>query len=172
MTYSQKLRDPRWQKKRLHILERDKWTCCSCQSTTKNLQVHHLIYRKVDPWDYDDAHLQTLCDECHQTRQLVADNMANFLKLSLARLSLSELDEYDTHFTSNPGIGDPFSEKIASTMNHVLELAKEGVSPIHFDLTLRLLQSLFIVSMVPTRQNADKLDEAMSMVSEKLEVIK
>lgn len=68
MTYAEKLKDPRWQKKRLKILKRDKFTCRDCKSTTKTLHVHHKIYSKIsiDPWEYEDFLLITLCEDCHK----------------------------------------------------------------------------------------------------------
>jgi hypothetical protein len=83
MTYSQKLRDPRWQRKRLQILERDGWRCQACDSETKTLQVHHLVYSRCDPWEYPDECYQTLCEECHGTRQELSDRIANHVKMSL-----------------------------------------------------------------------------------------
>lgn len=66
MTYSEKLQDPRWQKKRLEVMERDGWQCQHCHSATKPLTVHHLRYRPGrDPWDYASAELLTLCSDCH-----------------------------------------------------------------------------------------------------------
>lgn len=66
MDYSALLQDPRWQKKRLAILERDGWTCTSCECETRTLHVHHRVaYDGRDPWDYDDSELQTLCWYCH-----------------------------------------------------------------------------------------------------------
>ena len=67
MTYSEKLKDPRWQKKRLEILQRDNFTCLCCDNiTNETLNVHHLYYEKgVDPWNYDNHSLITLCDTCH-----------------------------------------------------------------------------------------------------------
>ena len=35
MKYSEKLRDPRWQKARLKVLERDNWTCVNCGETER-----------------------------------------------------------------------------------------------------------------------------------------
>ena len=65
-TYSEKLRDPRWQKKRLQVLDRDLWACQMCSDTESTLHVHHRYYTKgAEPWEYDDAALQTLCEECH-----------------------------------------------------------------------------------------------------------
>ena len=66
-SYSEKLKDPRWQKKRLKILERDNWTCQICDSTDKTLHVHHKIYiAGYDPWEYDDDTLITYCEDCHE----------------------------------------------------------------------------------------------------------
>lgn len=65
-TYYEKLRDPRWQRKRLQIMERDRWACTMCGSNASTLNVHHGYYeRGIDPWDYDDASLTTLCENCH-----------------------------------------------------------------------------------------------------------
>ena len=47
--YSEKLRDPRWQKRRLEILERDAWQCQACLSTAKTLHVHHLCSTGLTP---------------------------------------------------------------------------------------------------------------------------
>lgn len=63
-TYSEKLLDPRWQKRRLEILQRDNFTCQSCGSTTKTLHIHHRKYGK-NPWVVKDNQLITYCDNCH-----------------------------------------------------------------------------------------------------------
>jgi len=65
--YYEKLRDPRWQRKRLEIMQRDNFCCTSCGSSTGTLNVHHTVsYRKnTDPWDYEDDELTTFCEECH-----------------------------------------------------------------------------------------------------------
>lgn len=64
--YSKLLKDPRWQQKRLSIFERDYWSCVHCGSDEKTLHAHHLEYRKgINPWDYDDDEIKTLCDDCH-----------------------------------------------------------------------------------------------------------
>lgn len=67
-TYSERLKDPRWQKKRLEVLEREGWECMSCGSKQKTLHVHHCVYSKgLDPWDYDHT-LIALCEVCHTER--------------------------------------------------------------------------------------------------------
>lgn len=66
MTYSEKLKHPKWQKRRLEILNRDAFTCRHCGDTEKTLHVHHLNYVKGgEPWDAPDGALLTLCADCH-----------------------------------------------------------------------------------------------------------
>ena len=65
--YGESLKDPRWQKKRFDILNRDNWTCQICGSKEKTLHVHHLCYDKnKNPWEYDEMSLITLCEGCHK----------------------------------------------------------------------------------------------------------
>ncbi len=67
LSYADRLRDPRWQKKRLEILQRDDFTCRKCRAKDKTLHVHHVAYYSgQDPWDYSDDFLLTLCYECHE----------------------------------------------------------------------------------------------------------
>ena len=71
ITYSEKLKDPRWQKKRLEILNRDKFTCQNCGDETKTLHVHHKLYiHGCEPWDYEDKYLLTLCYSCHEDEEV------------------------------------------------------------------------------------------------------
>jgi hypothetical protein len=66
MTYSEKLRDPRWQRKRLEIMKRDDFACMNCKSKDKTLVVHHRVYiNGREPWEYENHSLETLCEECH-----------------------------------------------------------------------------------------------------------
>lgn len=65
--YSEKLKDPRWQKKRLEVMERDDWSCQNCFDNMTTLSVHHIRYIPGrDPWDYPEKLLVTLCDNCHK----------------------------------------------------------------------------------------------------------
>lgn len=65
--YQEKLKDPRWQKKRLEVLNRDGWKCRCCDADSKTLHVHHRYYVSGrDPWDYPDWCFMALCDKCHK----------------------------------------------------------------------------------------------------------
>jgi hypothetical protein len=69
-TYKQLLLDPKWQRKRMDILNRDEFTCQCCYNTEKTLHVHHLIYFPDHmPWEYEDHHLVTLCEDCHKEQK-------------------------------------------------------------------------------------------------------
>ena len=63
-SYTELLKHPKWQKKRLLILERDNFTCRYCSDKETELHIHHLKYHK-NPWDAKDENLLTLCKDCH-----------------------------------------------------------------------------------------------------------
>jgi hypothetical protein len=71
MTYFAQLRDRRWQRKRLKILERDGWRCQNpkCRHPDDDavfLVVHHHVYLPDKmAWEYADAELTTFCHRCH-----------------------------------------------------------------------------------------------------------
>lgn len=66
VNYSQLLKDPRWQKKRLEIMQRDQFKCIKCNDNESELHVHHITYLKnLKPWEYPDSILVTLCNNCH-----------------------------------------------------------------------------------------------------------
>lgn len=94
MSYSEKLKDPRWQRKRLEILQRDEWCCRICFDTAATLHVHHRCYLAGhDPWEYDDQYLQTLCEHCHkrETEMLPAVRSELLDTLAVAGAGHSEL---------------------------------------------------------------------------------
>ncbi len=82
-TYSEKLSDPRWQRRRTEIYARDGWRCVWCKDGTTNLQVDHKRYIKGrEPWESPDSDLQTLCKTCHarvtELRRRVSDLLGEF----------------------------------------------------------------------------------------------
>ena len=66
MTYSEKLKDPRWQKKRLEVLQEHNFTCSMCKDTETTLHVHHFCYPiSRNPWDSASEDLTVYCECCH-----------------------------------------------------------------------------------------------------------
>lgn len=93
MSYSDKLRHPKWQKKRLEILSRDNFRCRMCDDTEMELHVHHLEYNKNgNPWDVDNEYLITYCKVCHM---LVEDfsKIDNINLLGVHRESYTSIDD-------------------------------------------------------------------------------
>ena len=83
--YFKLLKDPRWQKKRLEVMERDHFGCVNCGDNKSTLNIHHLIYFPNNkPWEYDDKFLITLCEECHEWEKNNAKRCFKELKLGLA----------------------------------------------------------------------------------------
>ena len=67
MTYQEQIKSPKWQKKRLEILERDRFACRICNDSETELHVHHKAYIKsLNVWEYPNHYLITLCDKCHK----------------------------------------------------------------------------------------------------------
>ena len=104
-SYSDKLRDPRWQKKRLEILSRDEFTCHGCWDKTKTLHVHHLDYLSgKEPWEYPDEYFLTLCEDCHELetvgRPIIESQLIKAFRLKLhndfhQRCLVETLEKYD-----------------------------------------------------------------------------
>lgn len=83
--YLKKLRSPHWQRKRLLVMDRDKFACTRCSETEKELHVHHLDYKYgKDPWDYPLENFKTLCCDCHkeesQLRKVIAGKTLKALR--------------------------------------------------------------------------------------------
>lgn len=74
MAYADDLRHPKWQRKRLEVMQAADWRCSSCSSEDRTLHVHHRRYVKGrKPWEYDNTDLISLCEECHTLFHQVDD---------------------------------------------------------------------------------------------------
>ena len=74
MTYSEQLKSPLWQKKRLEVLQRDSFKCVKCNNDKLTLHVHHKSYViGKSAWDYPIEYLETLCENCHKNEHFVPD---------------------------------------------------------------------------------------------------
>jgi len=65
--YWEKLQHPKWQQRRLEILNKAGFKCQSCEADDIQLNVHHLYYISGrEPWQYPDWSLKCLCKNCHK----------------------------------------------------------------------------------------------------------
>lgn len=150
-TYSEKLKDPRWQRKRLEIMERDDFSCRSCFSREKPLQVHHCYYLpKQNPWDYNSDSLITLCEECHyeQTHRIPhlmmqnrtpCETMINTHLLSLAGSSKENQGIVMEVAYGLSLLNDGEKEHGFHVLSYAIELLKELASEIYLKPTLEQL---------------------------------
>lgn len=67
MSYSDQLKHPNWQRKRLEVLESAGWCCQRCRAGEVTLHVHHRAYVKGRmAWEYEGSELEALCKDCHE----------------------------------------------------------------------------------------------------------
>lgn len=104
--YSEKLKDPRWQKLRLKVFNRDKWTCQICKTKDRTLHVHHTIYKK-EPWDAPIQSLVTLCEDCHEREKESYKESENSLLELLKAHSFLSADIDDLIYFIDSLMGDP-----------------------------------------------------------------
>jgi hypothetical protein len=92
-TYSQKLRDARWQKKADMVKKRANNQCQDCAASGK-LEAHHCYYTSMregyEPWEYPLSALRALCRECHAERERAEVRLRAFAA-SLTRHQLDAL---------------------------------------------------------------------------------
>jgi len=124
--YSELLRHPFWQRKRLEIFQRDNFTCRKCTDTLSNLQVHHIYY--IDdhkPWEYPDEALITLCDLCHAkaefSKWLRTKGYAALLRLGLIHEDRMEVIELIYSKVRDNRYKDEVMKFINDTKNFILK---------------------------------------------------
>jgi predicted translin family RNA/ssDNA-binding protein len=83
----QAYKDPRWQQRRLEVMQRFGFSCAVCLSSEKELHVHHKHYvtgRK--PWEYEDHELLCVCKFCHEHQT----ELSREIRASLGALDYGE----------------------------------------------------------------------------------
>jgi len=155
MTYGEQLKHPMWQRKRLHILNRDGWMCQKCCAEDKTLHVHHKVYIKGRMvWEYDDSDLQTLCDDCHERTHLDEQELKRLLAVSSHGTAVAVLRGF---LTPCMGTGDAqalydddpvaFAGMVASTLSL---LTLEDAMQVH-----ELVQALFLADFDEAAKGSD-----------------
>jgi hypothetical protein len=154
-TYQEKLRDPRWQRMRLEIMQRAGFSCEECGDSTTTLNVHHTYYEKVlAPWEYSAESLRCLCEPCHA---LVED-----LRLKLARavggLRIAEQRELLQQLVKEPpsgltaAIAELFKVRLANRFT--ASLVAPGLVQILADKSPTLLELTFCRRKITEHLNA------------------
>lgn len=70
--YERLLKSDYWKGYSYSLIKERNFTCEDCGRSFYNernkLQVHHLVYRDVNPWSYRPEEVIVLCEECHKRR--------------------------------------------------------------------------------------------------------
>lgn len=127
MTYSDLLKDPRWQKKRLKIFERDEWKCTDCGDSFSQLQIHHLYYKvTLEPWEYPDKALVTLCDLCHKKAEFIKWVIRQGSKhLNLIGFPISDIEDVKKLVTQKVS-SNKHRESVTRYMDDIKKLMGHG----------------------------------------------
>ena len=119
MSYRDQLKDPRWQRVRLAVMERAGFMCECCQERPEgeSLHVHHRGYERGRmAWEYPMEALACLCAVCHEEMERV--------ELELLRaFEIREIPNI-SEFAGTAGI---FSQ--AFGLKRVSEIISEGFAP-------------------------------------------
>ncbi len=108
MLYKEQIKHPKWQKKRLEILDRDKWACQACFDTEETLHVHHKCYKPNKKiWEYDNKLLITLCKTCHEEQRSNENIYDTFLELMKEKYLVSEINTLRLGFSLMPSYHTP-----------------------------------------------------------------
>jgi 5-methylcytosine-specific restriction endonuclease McrA len=82
-SYSDQIKDGRWQRKRLEIMQRDDFKCRCCGSQN-NLTVHHIYYLPNKMiWEYDNEGLITVCMEHHEMLNVELSKLSGIIAFKL-----------------------------------------------------------------------------------------
>lgn len=127
MSYSKKLQNPLWQKKRLEILQRDNFECTLCGSKDKELHVHHRWYQfGKEIWDYPDINFQTLCYECHEHIEMCIKSSTSDMQVMVRRTPIAQ-DDYDVfcrlllHLSEEEGYKNYNPRKIVDAIDYIID---------------------------------------------------
>lgn len=118
--YAQKLKDPRWQQRRLQIFESAEFKCEDCGDDKTTLHAHHCIYiNDREPWDYSDECFRCICEKCHKRRHELEKAAVLEFKIRLAAKTGNELrkliailrEARECGLDLSVGIIPPYAEK-------------------------------------------------------------
>jgi 5-methylcytosine-specific restriction endonuclease McrA len=94
VSFFAKYKDPRWQRKRLEVMEASDFKCENCGANNKTLNVHHKSYKKNHaPWDYENEELECLCEDCHSYKHDIKNRLAAALHEFKTKPNYSESPE-------------------------------------------------------------------------------
>jgi len=123
-SYFEKLKDPRWQRKRLEVLQDRSFECEECGDRESTLHVHHPAYRKnIEPWDYHTDELMCVCENCHKRCHYESDILTSIL--TEIRLDINQRSNvlFITGFLAAISQDGPFNIKVITDYEFISGIA-------------------------------------------------
>lgn len=133
------------------------------------MQVHHLIYSKCDPWDYEDCCLQTLCEDCHELRQEISDKAANAVKLSLRDKPTHEMQLVAGFIIHNSLNHDSARQHVVMTLTEAFNDSEAGKGLMNHGLFSDAVMDLLVCQFVHDEEVGRRAAKILKSVVEKLE---
>lgn len=100
--YQNLLQSDYWKGYSYSLIKERNFTCEDCgrrfYGERNKLQVHHLVYRDVNPWSYSPDEVVVLCEDCHRKRHGIATETEQ-----TASYAQSPFGEYDKGYSSSTG---------------------------------------------------------------------
>lgn len=104
--YERLLRSDYWKGYSYSLIKERNFTCEDCGKHFPNernkLQVHHLVYRDVNPWSYRPNEVVVLCEECHKKRHGIFNECGQHTQESQDEHEKSSTSTFSTPRSSTP----------------------------------------------------------------------
>lgn len=124
-SYAEKLRDPRWQKKRLEVMHRADFACEECSDKENTLHVHHCLYvTGKEPWDYPISELRCLCERCHDERGSIEHDTFLEWRRMCARLTIEDLQDLMHRILSAKDALEEKPRPVSLTLELICDMAR------------------------------------------------
>jgi hypothetical protein len=127
--YSDKFKDPQWQKKRLEIMGRDGFTCQHCAASDKTLSVHHSYYvSNRDPWNYPGWSLITICNDCISSARAISEQEEQMWESAVSHFA-DRSPFWCDYFYDIAAMYERLSEKIGETnaANRMMQILEDEI---------------------------------------------
>ena len=113
--YERLLKSDYWKGYSYSLIKERNFTCEDCgrqfYGERNKLQVHHLVYRDVNPWSYSPDEVVVLCEDCHKKRHGITTEPETEQNTSYTQ---SPFGEYDKGYSFST---DSKTERAYSSMN-------------------------------------------------------
>ena len=107
--YERLLKSDYWKGYSYSLIKERNFTCEDCgrrfYGERNKLQVHHLVYRDVNPWSYSPDEVVVLCEDCHKKRHGIKS-----ISQKETLDSQTPFGAFDTDYPLNEIDKDPFGE--------------------------------------------------------------